>query len=125
MLDLAAAGASEERLAKAIDSAVRLRKSAVLVLTDRLAELRGSGHRGVRRLDFLLVDSGGESVLERKFLTLVREAGLPRPKTQAAGLGRQHATRAARAPTVRRLRLSHPNGPRWFHWDDTGGVCHG
>jgi very-short-patch-repair endonuclease len=30
-----------------------------------------------------LIDSGGESVLERRFLALMREAGLPRPTTQA------------------------------------------
>ena len=82
VLDLAAAGASERRLAKAIDSAVRLRKSAIVVLGNRSAALRGSGRAGVRRLDLLLLDSGGESELERKFLGLVRENGLPRPKTQ-------------------------------------------
>jgi very-short-patch-repair endonuclease len=82
VLDLAAAGASEHRLAQAIDSAVRLRKSAVVVLEKRLAALRGSGRGGMRRLDRLLLDSGARSVLERKFLTLVRENGLPRPKTQ-------------------------------------------
>ena len=82
VLDLAAAGASEHRLSQAIDSAIRLRKSAVVVLERRLATLRGSGRAGVRLLDRLLLDSGGESVLERKFLKLVREHGLPRPKTQ-------------------------------------------
>lgn len=82
VLDLAAAGASEESLGKAIDSAIRSRRSAVVVLADRLGELRGRGRYGVRKLDLLLLDSGGESVLERKFLTLVRTAGLPRPKTQ-------------------------------------------
>jgi len=82
VLDLAAAGASEHRLAQAIDSAVRMRKSAVVVLERRLAALRGSGRAGVRRLDRLLLDSGGESVLERTFLRLIRENGLPRPKTQ-------------------------------------------
>jgi very-short-patch-repair endonuclease len=82
VLDLAAEGASDHRVAQAIDSAVRLRKSAVVVLEKRLAALRGSGRPGVRRLDRLLLDSGGESVLERTFLRLVRENGLPRPKTQ-------------------------------------------
>ena len=82
VLDLASAGAPEPRLAAAIDSAVRLRKSAELVLSERLAALRGRGRYGVRLLDRLLLDAGGETMLERKFLVLVREAGLPRPKTQ-------------------------------------------
>lgn len=33
-------------------------------------------------MESLLVDTGGESVLERRFLEIVREAGLPRPATQ-------------------------------------------
>jgi very-short-patch-repair endonuclease len=82
VIDLAASGASEGCVAAAIDSAIRLRLSAVLVLERRLSEMRGPGRRGVRLLDRLLIDSGGESVLERTFLRLVRERGLPRPITQ-------------------------------------------
>jgi very-short-patch-repair endonuclease len=82
VLDLAADGATSDRLAGAIDSAIRLRLSAPLVLLERLSGLRGPGRHGVRLLDQLLLDSGGESMLERRFLKLVREAGLPRPKTQ-------------------------------------------
>jgi very-short-patch-repair endonuclease len=82
ILDLARDGASPTRLAAAIDSSLRLRLSAPLVLTNRLAELRGPGQRGVRLLDKLLIDSGGETMLERRFLALVRGAGLPRPLTQ-------------------------------------------
>jgi very-short-patch-repair endonuclease len=82
ILDLAASGATPERLAAAIDSAIRLRLSAPLVLIERLSELRGRGRRGVRLLDQLLIDSGGETMLERRFLALVRHAGLPRPVTQ-------------------------------------------
>ena len=36
----------------------------------------------MRLLDELLIDSGGETMLERRFLALVREFGLPRPVTQ-------------------------------------------
>ena len=64
------------------DSAVRDGLTAPVVLERRLAQLRGSGRWGVRRLDRLLIDSGGESVLERRFLRLLRDAGLPRPETQ-------------------------------------------
>ena len=74
--------ADANRIGAAIDSAVRLRLSAPLVIEERLATLRGSGRYGVRLIDRLLVDSGGESILERRFLRLVREAGLPRPSTQ-------------------------------------------
>ena len=38
--------------------------------------------RGVRRLDGLLVDTGGTNRLERRFLALCRRAGLPRPACQ-------------------------------------------
>jgi very-short-patch-repair endonuclease len=82
VLDLAADGASSDRLAAAIDSAVRLHLSAPLVLTERLAGLRGPGRHGVRLLDQLLLDAGGETMLERRFLKLVRQAGVPRPRTQ-------------------------------------------
>jgi very-short-patch-repair endonuclease len=67
----------------AIDSALRLGLLAPLVLERRLGELRGPGRWGARALDRLLLDSGGHSMLERRFLALIREAHLPRPKTQA------------------------------------------
>jgi hypothetical protein len=82
-IDLARAQISKVRLEAAIDSAVRLGLSAPGVLERQLAELRGSGRWGARMLDDLLVDTGGESMLERRFLALMREAGLPRPTTQA------------------------------------------
>jgi very-short-patch-repair endonuclease len=82
VLDLAASGAPVDQLAAAIDSAMRKRLSAPLVLVERLTSLRGGGRHGVRVLDRLLLDTGGESVLERRFLTLIRQAGLPRPETQ-------------------------------------------
>ena len=48
ILDLAAAGADPDRLAAALDSAMRLHLSAPLVLVERLSELRGPGRYGVR-----------------------------------------------------------------------------
>lgn len=82
VIDLARARIARVRLEAAIDSAVRLGLTSPFVLEARLGELRGSGRWGCRMLDALLVDSGGHSMLERRFLTLVREAGLPRPATQ-------------------------------------------
>jgi len=82
VIDLAHARCSLRRLEAAIDSAVRLGLSSPLVIAHRLETLRGSGRWGCRLIDHLLVDSGGHSMLERRFLQLVREAGLPRPLTQ-------------------------------------------
>jgi very-short-patch-repair endonuclease len=80
IVDLAAAGADDGRLAAAIDSAVHHRLSAPIVIAKRLTEL--GPRRGCRLLGTLLVDAGGESTLERLFLALVRRAALPRPTTQ-------------------------------------------
>jgi hypothetical protein len=82
IIDLAHTRIPAIRLEAMIDSAVRLGLTAPLVLDKRLRELRGPGRWGARLLDGLLVDSGGHSLLERRFLTLVREVGLPRPRTQ-------------------------------------------
>ena len=82
IIDLARARVPAVRLEAAIDSAVRQGLSATTALSLRLSQLRGRGRWGAPALDRLLVDSGGHSKLERLFLTLVREAGLPRPMTQ-------------------------------------------
>jgi hypothetical protein len=82
VIDLARARVPRVRLEAAIDSAVREGLSAPVVLARRLAELRGPGRWGCRLVDELVIDAGGTTMLERRFLTLVREAGLPRPVTQ-------------------------------------------
>jgi very-short-patch-repair endonuclease len=82
VVDLARSRVSTIKLEAAIDSSVRLGYSSPWVLVDRLAELRGPGRWGVRLLDELLRDAGGHTMLERRFLRLVRRAGLPRPQTQ-------------------------------------------
>jgi hypothetical protein len=82
IIDLAYARIPPIRLEAAIDSAVRLGLTSPVVLATRLSQLRGPGRWGARRLDQLLLDAGGHTLLERRFLTLVREAGLPRPLTQ-------------------------------------------
>ncbi|MDO8390901.1 MAG: DUF559 domain-containing protein [Actinomycetota bacterium] len=82
IIDWATQGTTSAQLERAIDSAIRLRRTALARLTERLGELGGSGRYGVVRLRELLLDSGGESYLERRFLRLVREAGLPRPRPQ-------------------------------------------
>jgi hypothetical protein len=82
ILDWATTGVSARRLEVAIDSAMRLRLTAVSRLTHRLAETGGRGRPGTTVLRELLLDSGGESYLERRFLRLVRTSGLPRPNCQ-------------------------------------------
>jgi hypothetical protein len=82
IIDLARARIPTVRLEAAIDSAVRSQASSPIVLMRRLTDLRGPGRWGARRLDRLLLDSGGHTLLERRFLELMRTAGLPRPRTQ-------------------------------------------
>jgi hypothetical protein len=82
IIDLARGRIGRFRLESAIDSAVRSGASAPLVLERRLGDLRSQGRWGVRLLDRLLVDTGGHTMLERRFLEVTREAGLPRPTPQ-------------------------------------------
>jgi hypothetical protein len=82
VIDLARARVPTVRLEAAIDSAVRAGASAPIVIARRLAEVRGPGRWGAPRIDELLLDSGGHTPLERRFLQLMRRAGLPRPLTQ-------------------------------------------
>ena len=77
-----ARSARPRALEAAIDSAVSMRYTSVPTLTKRMRQLEGRGRNGIRVLRTLLLDSGGESFLERAFLRLMREAGLPRPRTQ-------------------------------------------
>ncbi len=94
IIDLAHARAHPARVEAAIDSAIRLGLSAPHALARRLETLRGSGRWGCRLIDRLLEDSGGHSPLERRFLELIRTAGLPRPKTQAVfKKGNRHIAR--------------------------------
>ncbi len=87
IIDLARARISQLRLEAAIDSAVRLGWSAPSAIAARLDAMRGRGRWGAPLLDRLLVDSGGHTMLEREFLKLVRNAGLPRPRTQVIHRG--------------------------------------
>jgi very-short-patch-repair endonuclease len=82
VFDLALARAHPHRVEAAIDSAVRLQLSSPEVIARRLEGLRGSGRWGSRLVEDLITDSGGHTHLERRFLELVRRAGLPTPRTQ-------------------------------------------
>ncbi len=82
VFDLALARAHPQRIEAAIDSAVRLQLSSPEALARRLEGLRGSGRWGCRLVEEMIVDSGGHTHLERRFLELVRESGLPTPRKQ-------------------------------------------
>jgi very-short-patch-repair endonuclease len=82
VIDLARLRVAVVQLEAAVDSSVRGGWSAPLVIVRRLGELRGPGRWGARALDELLLDSGGHTMLERRFLELVRLARLPRPRVQ-------------------------------------------
>jgi len=66
----------------AIDSAIRLRLVSEQRLRARVVAQHSRCLNGGRQLLDALVDTGGESRLERWFLRLVRQAGLPRPILQ-------------------------------------------
>jgi hypothetical protein len=66
----------------AIDSSMRLRLVSEQRLRTRVVADHRSGINGSRLLLDALVDTGGESRLERWFLRICREAGVCRPHTQ-------------------------------------------
>ncbi|MGB8861131.1 MAG: DUF559 domain-containing protein [Ilumatobacteraceae bacterium] len=98
LIDYATQRPSAEALEQAIDSSIRLRRTAFGRLTSRLSTLRGTGRAGVALMSELLLDAGGDSHLERRFLRLVRTANLPRPDCQI--VIRSNGRRVARVDFV-------------------------
>ena len=82
IIDHAASAPRARELESIIERAIALRLTSVPTLVKRLRALSGKGRHGVPLLRELLLDSGGESHLERRFLRLLRTNGLPRPDTQ-------------------------------------------
>ncbi|MEM9041770.1 MAG: DUF559 domain-containing protein, partial [Actinomycetota bacterium] len=76
-----------DRVTAAVDGALRDLLTTEDSLHRRVAVLRGPGRAGVgavvRALEGLEITQGGHSWLEREFLRIVADAGLPRPVTQA------------------------------------------
>jgi hypothetical protein len=95
VLDLAEFGESARRIEAAIDSGIRMRLTSVPTLRRRIGQAGGRGRRGIPLLRELMLDSGGESALERRFLRLMREHGLPSPQSQVT-----YAREAGRAMRV-------------------------
>jgi hypothetical protein len=82
ILDSPIFGFSREETENAIDSAIRLRLVPEQRLRTRVIAEHGRGVNGGRCLVDALVDTGGESRLERRFLALIRQRGIDRPMTQ-------------------------------------------
>lgn len=82
VIDLAACGATATEVGNAIDSAARLGLATAEFVQRRLSSLGRRGRPGVGLIDAVMLDAGGHSFLERRFLQLMRVAGLPRPRTQ-------------------------------------------
>ena len=72
-------GFTRSGVENAIDSAVRLRLVSEQRLRTRVVREHSSGVNGSRLLLDAMLDTGGESCLERWFLALCRQHGLPRP----------------------------------------------
>ena len=77
---------SRQRLTTIVDGALRDRLITEERLLARIAELRSQGRHGIPKLLEAIEGAepsrGGHSWLERRFLELVAEAGLPMPETQ-------------------------------------------
>lgn len=73
---------SRAEIHNAIDSAIRLRLVSETRLRQRVAANLVTNVKHRRVLTTALVGAGGESSLERRFLAIVRQAGLSRPKLQ-------------------------------------------
>ncbi len=82
-----AAHVPPDRLAAALDGALRDGLTSEDFVHQRIAALRTKGRHGIPNLLDVLagreVTRGGHSWLEREFLRLAAAAGLPRPRTQA------------------------------------------
>ena len=82
ILDSPLFGFTRSETENAIDSALRLRLVSQQRLRARVIERHSRGVNGGRVLLDALVDSGGESRLERMFLELLREARMVKPELQ-------------------------------------------
>ena len=82
VIDLAIAGNRAGEIERVIDDAMHRRMTSLPTLRARIDQLCGRGVQGSAFLKALLLDSGGESYLERRFLALIRVAGLPQPMCQ-------------------------------------------
>ncbi|WP_116998584.1 type IV toxin-antitoxin system AbiEi family antitoxin domain-containing protein [Desertimonas flava] len=82
---------SDDEATNALDSACRMRLTSVPDLRQRLDEMGRAGRAGVARFESTVRSAVVDSWLERRFLRLLRSAGLPIPAVQQrwklAGVG--------------------------------------
>ena len=102
ILDAPLFGFTRHDIENAIDSAIRLRLVSEQRLRTRAIEGHRRGVNGSRVLLDALIDTGGESRLERMFLRLVRAAGIDRPSTQRVFANKQR--------TIARVDFNFPTG---------------
>ena len=97
---------TQDEIHNAIDSAIRMRLVSEKRLRRRIVDdlAPNAWHR--RTLIDAMVDAGGESALERRFLAIVRHSGLARPEDCAAPIVR----------AVGPWRASMPNSPVDCSW---------
>ena len=85
LIDLATS-CDAQQLAAALDSALRDGRASERLVHRRVVALRSQGRYGLPLLASVLagheVTRGGHSWLEREFLRLIHDAGLPRPEMQ-------------------------------------------
>jgi very-short-patch-repair endonuclease len=82
LVDFASTAPPVRDVENAIDNTLRARRTALPKIREELHRVSHPGRRGLVMMRELLLDSGGESPLERRFLRLVRQSGLRRPETQ-------------------------------------------
>ena len=89
-------------LTAALDAAFRDGLTSESLLHRRITALRATGRHGIPRLLAVIEGAeairGGHSWLERRFLELCAEAGLPRPLTQQVLRAHRQPPRARRLP---------------------------
>lgn len=94
IIDFCASNPTAAACEAVIERAIALKRTSLPTLRKRLARLSGRGRHGGPLLRELLLDSGGESFLERRFLRLMRVHGVRRPETQV--VFRRNGTHVAR-----------------------------
>lgn len=107
-----------ERCGTVLDDAIRLRLTTIPRLRRMLKRVGGPGRRGSATLRYLLAlrgDPAAESELERRFLRLLRRAGLPKPRVQ-------YTVRSG-GRFVARLDFAYPD--RWVGIETHGYRWHG
>ncbi|MGE0140817.1 MAG: DUF559 domain-containing protein [Ilumatobacteraceae bacterium] len=82
VIDMAITKRPAGEIERVIDEAMQRRMTSFPTLQRRVTELCGRGVPGSSMLKALLLDTGGETYLERRFLALVRRAQLPKPRCQ-------------------------------------------